>query len=67
MDKKIKDFEQAAIEAVLALRNELGATRINIEIHVDKYEKGCKTDLTFFTSKPMDAIGNPPANSGPAC
>ena len=48
MDKKIKDFENAAIEAVSALRNELGAKRINMEIHIDNYEKGCKTDVTFF-------------------
>mgnify|MGYP007101834684 CR=1 FL=1 len=67
MDLKIKEFEKAAIEAASGLRNELGATRINIEIHVDKYEKGCKTDVTFFMSKPMDATKNRPANSGPVC
>ena len=48
MNTKIKDFEKAAIEAVSALRNELGAKRVNIEIHVDNYESGCKTDVTFF-------------------
>lgn len=67
MDEKIKDFEEAAIEAVSGLRNELGATRINIEIHVDKYEKGCKTDVTFFKSIPADATANRPGNSGPVC
>ena len=60
MDKKIKDFENAAIEAVSALRNELGAKCINVEIHIDNYEKGCKTDVTFFTSIPSDGCG-------PAC
>lgn len=65
MDVKIKEFEKAAIEAVSALRNELGAKRINIEIHVDNYEKGCKTDITFFTSTPADASRVP--GCGPAC
>ena len=55
METKIKDFEKAAIEAVSALRNELGAKRIDISIHVDDYEKGCKTDVTFFTSITNDA------------
>lgn len=59
MKETIKDFEKAAIEAVSALRNELGAKRVNIEIHVDNYEKGCKTDLTFFTSIPADAQQRP--------
>lgn len=63
--EKIKDFENAAIEAVSALRNELGAKRINMEIHVDNYEKGCKTDVTFFTSIPSDASRVP--GCGPAC
>lgn len=65
MDVKIKEFEKAAIEAVSALRNELGAKRVNIEIHVDNYEKGCKTDVTFFTSIPADASRVP--GCGPAC
>lgn len=65
MDAKIKEFEKAAIEAVSALRNELGAKRIDISIHVDDYEKGCKTDLTFFTSIPADASRVP--GCGPAC
>ena len=65
MKETIKDFEKAAIEAVYALRNELGAKRVNIEIHVDNYEKGCKTDVTFFTSIPADASRVP--GCGPAC
>jgi hypothetical protein len=65
MDVKIKEFEKAAIEAVSALRNELGAKRVNIEIHVDNYESGCKTDITFFTSIPADASRVP--GCGPAC
>lgn len=65
MKETIKDFEKAAIEAVSALRNELGAKRVNIEIHVDNYEKGCKTDVTFFTSIPADASRVP--GCGPAC
>ena len=65
MQETIKDFEKAAIEAVSALRNELGAKRVNIEIHVDNYESGCKTDVTFFTSIPADASRVP--GCGPAC
>ena len=65
MKEMIKDFEKAAIEAVSALRNELGAKRVNIEIHVDNYEKGCKTDVMFFTSIPADASRVP--GCGPAC
>lgn len=65
MKETIKDFEKAAIEAVSALRNELGAKRVNIEIHVDNYEKGCKTDVTFITSIPADASRVP--GCGPAC
>ena len=65
MKETIKDFEKAAIEAVSALRNELGAKRVNIEIHVDNYESGCKTDVTFFTSIPADASRVP--GCGPAC
>lgn len=65
MDVKIKEFEKAAIEAVSALRNELGATRISISISVDNYESGCKTDVSFFTSIPTDASRVP--GCGPAC
>lgn len=65
MDVKIKEFEKAAIEAVSALRNEIGAKRVNIEIHVDNYESGCKTDVTFFTSIPAEASRVP--GCGPAC
>lgn len=62
---KFKEFEKAAIEAVSGLRDELGAKRIDISIHVDDYEKGCKTDVTFFTSKPTNASAVP--GCGPAC
>ena len=65
MKEPIKDFEKAAIEAVSALRNELGAKGVNIEIHVDNYESGCKTDVTFFTSIPADASRVP--GCGPGC
>ena len=65
MEKTIKDFEKAAIEAVSALRNELGAKRVNMEIHVDNYESGCKTDITFFTSIPAEASRVP--GCGPVC
>lgn len=57
--EKIKEFEKVAIEAISALRDELGAKRIDISIHVDDYEKGCKTDVTFFTSIPADVSRNP--------
>lgn len=65
MDVKIKDFEKALIESVSAFRDDLGAKRVNIEIHVDNYEKGCKTDVTFYTSIPNDAQRVP--GCGPAC
>lgn len=65
MDVRIKDFEKAAMEAISILRNELGAKRINVEINIDNYEKGCKTDVTFFTSIPADASRVP--GCGPAC
>lgn len=63
--KEIKEFEKAAIEAVSALRKELGAKRVTIEINVDDYEKGCKTNVSFFTAIPMDASRVP--GCGPAC
>ena len=62
MKEKVKEFEKVAIEAVSELRKELGATRINISISVDNYEKGCHTDVSFFTSIPMDAKCNPGGN-----
>ena len=65
MDVKIKDFENAAIAAVATLREQLGAKRVNIEIHVDYYESGRKTDIKFFTSIPADASRVP--GCGPAC
>lgn len=65
MKETIKEFEKRAIEAVSALRNELGATRIDLSIHIDNYEKGCKTDVTFYTSIPADASRVP--GCGPAC
>lgn len=65
MKETIKDFEKAAIEAVSALRNELGAKRIDVSVHVDNYEKGCKTDVGFFTSIAADASRVP--GCGPAC
>ena len=66
METKIKDFEKAVIEAVSDLRNNIGAKRIDISIHVDDYEKGCKTDVTFFTSIPNDASRSV-LGCGPAC
>lgn len=65
MKEKVKEFEKAAIEAVSALRNELGAKRIDISIHIDDYEKGCKTEVMFFTSNPGDASHVP--GCGPVC
>lgn len=65
MDVKIKEFEKRAIDAVSALRDELGAKRVDVNVHVDNYEKGCKTDVTFFTSIPADASRVP--GCGPAC
>lgn len=55
--EKIKEFEKAVIESVAALRNELGATRIEMSIHIDSYEKCCKTDVSYYTSIPTDVPG----------
>lgn len=52
---KIKEFEKAAIEAVSALRNELGAKRLVLTVMIDDYEKSCKTDASFFKAIPADA------------
>ena len=65
MGTKIKDFEKAAMSAVATLREELGATCIDMSIHIDNYESGCKTDVTFYTSIPADAQRVP--GCGPAC
>ena len=65
MKETVKDFEEAAMSAVSALREKLGAKRVNIEIRVDEYEKGCKTDVTFFTSIPTNASRVP--GCGPSC
>lgn len=59
MDVKIKEFEKRAIDAVSELRDLLGAKRVDVSVHIDDYEKGCKTDLTFFTSIPADATARP--------
>lgn len=65
MKERIKEFEKAAIEAVSGLRYELGATRIVISVNVDNYEKGCKTDVSFFKSIPQEAASVP--GCGPTC
>ena len=59
MDIKIKEFEDRAIKAVSELRDLLGAKRVDVSVHVDNYEKCCKTDLTFFTSIAADANQRP--------
>ena len=66
MDVKIKDFEKRAIDAVLEFRNLLGAKRIDVSVHIDNYEMGCKTDVTFFTSIAKDA-SKPVNGCGPVC
>lgn len=60
--EKINEFENAVLEAISALRDELGAKRINISVQVDQYEKSCQTDVKFFTSIPMDASRCCPGN-----
>lgn len=65
MMEKIKEFEKAAIEAVSALCNELDATCIEMSIRVDKYEKSCRTNVTFYKSIPGDASAVP--GCGSAC
>ena len=65
MKETIKDFENAVMAAVATLREQLGAKRVNVEIHVDNYESGCKADVKFFTSIPADASRVP--GCGPAC
>lgn len=61
----IKEFEKRAIDAVTELRDLLGAKRVDVSVHIDNYESGCKTDVTFFTSIPADASRVP--GCGPAC
>lgn len=63
--EKIKELEKAAIEAVSELRNVLDAKCIEMSIRVDDYEKSCRTNATFFTTKPGDASAVP--GCGPAC
>lgn len=65
MEVKIKEFEKRAIDAISELRNLLGATRIDVAVHIDNYESGCETDVKFFTSIPADASSVP--GCGPAC
>lgn len=65
MKEEIQEFEKRSIDAVSELRNLIGAKRVNIEIHVDNYESGCKTDVTFFTSIPQGAACVP--GCGPTC
>lgn len=65
MDVKIKEFEKRAIDAVSELRNLIGATRVDVSVHIDEYESGCKVDVTFFTSIPAKASNVP--ECGSAC
>lgn len=65
MDVTIKEFEKRAIDAVSELRNLIGAKRVDVSVHIDNYESGCKTDITFFTSIPANASNVP--GCGPAC
>ena len=65
MNITIKEFEKRAIDAVSELRNLIGAKCVDISVHIDNYESGCKTDVTFFTSIPEDASRVP--GCGPAC
>ena len=65
MDAKIKEFENRAIDAVSELRKLIGAERVDVNVRVDNYEKGCKTDVMFFTSISVDASRVP--GCGPAC
>lgn len=62
--EKIKEFEKAAIDAVSALRKELGAKSVSMEIRVNDYEMGCQTNVTFLTS--MSNASRVPG-CGPAC
>lgn len=66
MDVKIKEFENRAIKAVSELRNLLGAKRVDVSVHIDNYESGCKTEVTFFTSITADS-SRPVNGCGPAC
>lgn len=54
MEVRIEEFEKRAIDAVSELRNLLGATTVDVNVHVDNYEKGCHTDVKFFTSIQVD-------------
>ena len=59
MNVRIKEFENRIIDEVSELRNELGATCVELSIRVDNYEKNCRTNVTFLTSKPGDASAVP--------
>ena len=65
MNITIKEFEKRAIDAVSELRNLIGAKRVDVNVHIDNFEKGCEIDVRFFTSIPTDASRVP--GCGPAC
>lgn len=64
MEVKIKDFEKRVIDAVSDLRVLLGATRVDVSISIDKYERECRTDVKFFTSSGPEQIAERPV---PGC
>lgn len=64
MDVQIKEFEKHAIDAVSELRNWLGAESVDVSVHIDSYNSGCKIDVTFITSNPADGSRH---GCGPAC
>lgn len=65
MEERIKEFEKRAIDAVSELCNLIGAKCVDVNVHVDNYEKVCKTDVTFFTSISAEKSCAP--GCGPAC
>lgn len=63
MEVRIKEFEKRAIDAVSELRILLGATRVDVTVHIDNYEGSCRTDVSFYTSIPADASRVPACNA----
>lgn len=59
MEEEIKEFEKRMMDVVSEMRKAIGAKSLNVDVRVDNYEKGCKIDVTYFTSIPQDATQLP--------
>lgn len=52
---KIKEFEERAKHAVEELSVLLGATKIEVRVMVDHYERTCQTTVQFYNSESKNA------------